>query len=165
MKDLRVLNPGRLLPAGLVFLSVLVLVLSVPGCGGGGAKFLTLKLSPNNPNTCGEADPHTLEVRIYQLKDVRKFQGATLEELWGDTPEVLADEIVGSSVLTRVYPGRTEDFRPVELNASARFIGVVGNFCAREGDCWKATLAVNPASDQRFTLDVRETCLSLTVGG
>lgn len=163
MKDLRdLLGPGRRMPAAL-FLLVSVLALTAAGCGGGGAKYLNLTLSPNNPNTCGETDPHTLEVRIYQLNDVRLFQGATMDELWADNPEVLTDEIVGSAVLTRVYPGKTEDFRPVELDGATRYIGVVGNFCAREGDCWKATLAVNPSSDAKFTLDVRETCLSLTV--
>jgi len=155
-------------PASFLFLTVLMVAaaaagaLLVSGCGGG-AKSLNLDLDPRNPNTCGGDEAHTLWVRVFQLRDSNNFQAASLEDLWQDRPAALAQDLIGTGFLTSIDPGNRETVSTqTSIAKDARYIGVVGNFCALEGSCWKTTVPINPDDDVVYRIEARETCLTLT---
>jgi type VI secretion system VasD/TssJ family lipoprotein len=152
------------LPARAALLSLLLLMAAgLYACGGGGAKSLTLDLDPRNPNTCGGDEAHTLWVRVFQLRANNNFQAASLEDLWQDSPEALAQDLIGTGFLTSIDPGNRETVSTQDkLSKETRYIGVVGNFCALEGSCWKTAVPVNVEDEVVYRIEARETCLTLT---
>lgn len=141
----------------------LLTLLALGGCGGPGR--LQLDLVPQNPNTCGGTEAHSVEIRIYQLTDAVDFRRGTWPELWGTEPEFLGQSLVGPSVITTVYPGRPSLAPEITVAETTRYVGVVGNFCQIDGDCWKQVIDVSPGSDAQLRLTVGETCLSLRKAG
>ena len=135
--------------------------LGVLGCGGG-AKQLQLQLDPINPNTCGGSEPHALWIQIYELRSDRDFQNASFDQLWEGAVETLGEDLLEDVILESVAPGRSELLNKGSFNKETTYLGIVGNFCKREGGCWKAAVPINPNDDAVYRLEITETCLALT---
>jgi type VI secretion system VasD/TssJ family lipoprotein len=138
-------------------------VLATTGCGG--TARLQMSLLPQNPNTCGGTEPHSVQIRIYQLNDAVDFRRGTWQEIWDVEPEFLGQSLVAPTVLTTVYPNYPAEAPEITVAETTRYVGVVGNFCQIEGDCWKQVIAVSTGSSARLRLTVGENCLSLREAG
>jgi type VI secretion system VasD/TssJ family lipoprotein len=83
-----------------------------------------------NLNEGGESTP--VNVRIYALREQRRFLEVPFEDLWLKAKEVLEEDWLASPRIVTVLPGSPED-DPQEvdledLNSSARYIGVMALF-------------------------------------
>ena len=64
---------------------------------------------------------------------------------------------------TSIDPGNRETVTTqASISKDTRYLGVVGNFCAIEGSCWKTAVPINPDDDVVYRIEARETCLTLT---
>lgn len=111
-------------------ISVLCLLLLVlAGC----ATTTTVRVQgvpPLNLNETGESTP--VDVRIYWLKDDRKFMSVPFDQLWTSEKDALGNDLVGDATLITVFPASAGD-KPKEIQlgntpADARYVGLMGLF-------------------------------------
>jgi type VI secretion system VasD/TssJ family lipoprotein len=72
-----------------------------------------------------------VDIRIFQLKDDARFNQATVDQIWTNPKEVLADDVIAMKQVT-VFPGAAEDkaasFELGDLPDTVRFLGVLALF-------------------------------------
>ena len=100
-----------------------------------------------NPNAVNVASPVVL--RIYELKQLNAFLGATLFELLDSDTTVLGQDLVAKREI-EIKPGEKLKFErqtPIET----RYIGVIAGFRTLEVAKWRTSMEVTP---ERSTLVV-----------
>ena len=93
-----------------------------------------------NPGENGESLATT--VRLYQLKDAGKLEGATLEQILDNDRAVLADDLVSVSELT-LYPGETAT-PSLGRREGGAYLAVVAFFRHPSGSAWRVVSKVPP---------------------
>lgn len=136
-----------------------LLALALPAllasCLGGGPTALYVRgVKPLNENERRESTP--VDIRIFQLRDDAKFNQATVDQVWTNAKEVLADDVIAMKQVT-VFPGSAEDketkFELGDLPETVRFIGVLALF-PKEDDKGPRKVAIakkDAGSVLRFT--------------
>ena len=151
---------------------VILLVMTLSGCAGGGGKvpevkmpeikipesepppqptrlILDISASPGlNPNPIG--NPAPLVVRIYELAETGRFTGSGFHSLYEDDRSVLGDDMVGRDEL-RMRPGGRETMEKT-LGSDTSAIGVVAAYRNLDGVRWRSTAPIVPETDNRLTL-------------
>lgn len=82
-------------------------------------------------NACGgDEQSHPVAVRFYALKDTKKFQGSTFEDIWSDAGQTLGGDLVGDPEKVFIEPGGREVVSLLRADGVTA-IGVLANFCDR----------------------------------
>jgi type VI secretion system protein VasD len=128
-----------------------ILVLS--GCGVD-AVFVR-GIRPLNMNDKGESTP--VNIRVYQLKDNRKFLDSVFEDLWLKDKEVLGEDLLGEATVATVLPGSRDDGpQKVEIGEIASgtlYIGVMSLFARQStGQDRRRTVRVEDSDHVVFEL-------------
>ena len=97
-----------------------------------------------NPGENGESLATT--VRLYQLKDAGKLEGATLEQILDNDRAVLADDLVSVSELT-LYPGETAT-PSLGRREGGAYLAVVAFFRHPSGSAWRVASKLAPPDAQ-----------------
>ncbi|MHC4780006.1 MAG: type VI secretion system lipoprotein TssJ [Planctomycetota bacterium] len=113
--------------------SAILAILILAGCG---TDVIYVKgVRPMNRNELGESTP--VNVRIYLLKDDKKFRDSEFEDLWTGDKELLAEDLNGPPVVTTVLPGdEDDDPKKVDIGhvgSETRYVG----FMALYPKSWK----------------------------
>jgi len=122
----------------LIFI-VISMVLVFSGCTGTQKSRVfvgQITVSPDaNPDHQGRASP--VEVKIYQLKDIKSFQEADFFSLNDDGPKVLGSDLI--SVEGReLRPGVTYDYS-AKVHPDTIYLGVLAAFRNIEKAQWRVT--------------------------
>ena len=128
-----------------ILLMVLAMTL-LAGCGST-TSLRVHGISPLNKNEAGESTP--VDVRIYMLRDDRKFTSAPFDQLWTSEKDALGNDMVGDHTLITVFPAEASD-KPKDVSlgtvpADVKFIGVMALYPKQE-DKGERRVAV-PAGD------------------
>lgn len=94
-----------------------------------------------NPTEDGE--PRPVQMRIYQLKEDVRLQGATFEDVWKKDTTVLADDIVKRDDVF-VYPSSRTDVK-FERDPNAQHVVGAGLFRNPKGRSWYVSFDLPPA--------------------
>jgi type VI secretion system protein VasD len=86
-----------------------------------------------NPDEDGRALPTRL--RLYQLTDLTRLQGASFDDVWTHPKETLAQSALNSEELI-IYPGQVVVHR-FKRSAEADYVVAVAVFREPEGDGWR----------------------------
>jgi len=136
-----------------------LLALLSGGCSGP-AKIYLKGVKPLNLNERDESTP--VDVRVYFLKDNRKFQQAPFEDLWVRDREVLGEDLVTEPRVFTVFPGEEND-PPQEvplgvLDDDVRFIGILALFGGegKEGEERHVVYPVDVVNRSTFELTGRQ---------
>jgi type VI secretion system VasD/TssJ family lipoprotein len=120
----------------LRYLLVLVIALSLAGCGGASVRIRGV--APLNLNADGESTP--VDVRFYPLSSQTRFQGAAFAALWTDAAATLGSELLAPPVVVTVLPGAAGD-PPLRVEVpAAAWLGV--QVLVRKSDGSPRTLIV-----------------------
>ena len=125
------------------------------GCGGP-TKLYLKGLEPLNVNERKESTP--VDVRVYLLRDSRKFIQATLEDLWLNDKDALGDDKVGEPRVYTVFHGDKEappqEVYLGELGGDVRFVGIMALYGlqAGGGNEWRMVVPAEQASGAVFEL-------------
>ncbi|MHC4597835.1 MAG: type VI secretion system lipoprotein TssJ [Planctomycetota bacterium] len=112
---------------------ILLAAILFAGCG---TDMIYVKgVRPMNCNELGESTP--VNIRVYRLKDDKKFRDSEFEDLWTKDRELLAEDMTGPPVVTTILPGEEED-DPVtvevgKIGSETRYVG----FMALYPRSWK----------------------------
>jgi type VI secretion system protein VasD len=110
--------------------------------------------STANLNLNEESQPLPVVVRVYQLAESQRFEGATFEELWKDDMAVLGDSLVLKEelVMDPAYQKRLV----MPRHDQARYIAAVAIFRDPDSGNWKAIDPLpNNYLSRRMSADVR----------
>ena|GEM_PF-4732567 len=142
---------------------ILVGSLMGSGCfGGGGPKEKKISLTlvgAENLNNCGEELANPLVIRVYKLSAESKINSLGLVQLWGNEKDVLKGELLSQEEIV-LNPGQTREV-DVLADLDTSFLGIAGNFCETQGDCWRWVSAVD-AMKGKVKITFKETCLEVT---
>lgn len=94
-----------------------------------------------NANSTGEGTP--LRFRVMQLKDDSMLMAASYDELDDDLEETLGTNYLEHDDFT-LLPSQFKSFVLEELDADARYIGVVAYYAMPDEAQWKKVLRVEP---------------------
>ena len=97
-----------------------------------------------NPGEGGESLATT--VRVYQLKDASKLEGASLEQILDNDRAVLGEDLVSVSELT-LYPGETAT-PSMSRREGALVLAVVAFFRHASGSGWRVARKLAPTDPQ-----------------
>ncbi|GLQ48606.1 type VI secretion system lipoprotein TssJ [Dyella flava] len=87
-----------------------------------------------NPDELGRA--YSVTVRIYQLKDPKRFQNATYDELLTNDRTILAQDLQDNRAVV-IYPGASASLSQA-LKAETQYIGIVAFYReANPGGGWR----------------------------
>lgn len=130
------------------------------GCGSSPALLRgAIKVDPaTNPDLRGRPSP--IVVRVYELTSLAAFNSADFFSLVEKEHEVLGSELVGREEY-HLKPAETRPYRR-QLQASTKFIGVVGAFRDLEHSRWRHAAPV-PAK-RRPTVTIAVEARTITVG-
>lgn len=112
-----------------------------PPCTTPEAMTVALRASSQlNPADGGES--LATVVRVYQLKDTRKFSEAAIEELLDRDKDILGEDLVATRELT-LAPGEVVE-PALERQPHAAYIGVVAFYRQPSGNGWRASRKLPP---------------------
>jgi len=105
-----------------------------------------------NPDPLGRA--YSVAVRVYQLKDPKRFQNATYDELLTNDKTVLAQDLQDNRGVV-IYPGGSASLSQA-LKADTRYIGVVAFYRdAKSDNSWRLVVSRKDLSaDTPLTLEL-----------
>jgi len=84
--------------------------------------------------------PHSVAVRVYQLKDAQLFVAASYADLLNNDKVVLAQDLQ-SSMAVIVHPGSTASLSQA-MSADTEFVGIVAFFRDAKGErSWRRVVA------------------------
>jgi len=114
------------------------------GCGS--VKSIYIKgVDPMNLNFQGESTP--VDVRIYQLRDDKRFNMAQFEDLWTKDEKVLGDDKLSDPTVTTLYPGNKNDSpRKIDLGnlkTETRYLGILALYLGKGKDDHKRHMAIS----------------------
>ncbi|WP_353146758.1 type VI secretion system lipoprotein TssJ [Pollutimonas bauzanensis] len=125
-------------PYGRTFLTA-CFCLALAGCAATASRLavpyvVELQAMPDvNPGVNGEASP--IQLTVYELKSVSKFQSTGYFALQGDANAALGDELLATSRVI-LKPGQTEIIsRPGDVNAKA--LAVVAGYRELDASQWR----------------------------
>jgi len=148
---------------GLGWLAVLVLVLPLAGCGGGGPEVLRVEgvveaAADVNPDGAGQAAP--VVVRLYQLRNVGQFEGADFFSIYDDEAATLGQDLIAREEL-RLRPGERTEFNS-ELPPDAKFLGVIAAFRDLDTAHWRAVAPLPESGLVDVRVDLKNTEITLS---
>jgi type VI secretion system VasD/TssJ family lipoprotein len=89
-------------------------------------------------NACsGDNDGYAVVVRAYYLSDKTAFESADQRDLWTGKSGVLSESLVSLAFEKSVVPAAAPLIWEGPRPEGARWLGLVANFCKREGDGWR----------------------------
>jgi type VI secretion system protein VasD len=101
-------------------------------------KTLDIALSARSSvNSGADNRPHSVAVRIYQLKDRKAFDAASYEDLLQDDRTVLAADLQDMASVIVAPDGAVNVTQP--MRADTQYIGVVAFFREANGATWRRT--------------------------
>lgn len=112
-------------------------------------------------NPTAARQPRPLVVRIYELKSTAAFATADFMSLYQGDQAAIGAEMVSREEMT-LQPGQTIPYKKT-LSPDTRFIGVVAAYRDLEHATWRTVVAVQPAQEQKLTIQAGELVLSATV--
>ena len=77
-------------------------------------------------NLDARRQPHSVVVRLYQLRDASNFNRARFRALWADEKKVLGGDLIGRREIT-VLPG-LDDREVFDKDAEARHLGIAAGY-------------------------------------
>jgi type VI secretion system VasD/TssJ family lipoprotein len=106
-------------------------IMLIAGCGSDTVRLRGVR--PMNLNEAGESTP--VNVRIYPLKDDKRFTESEFEDLWVRDKDVLQDDWVSVPTVTTVLPGDEKD-PPQEIDlgnlpSEVKYVGVMALYGKR----------------------------------
>jgi type VI secretion system protein VasD len=105
-----------------------------------------------NPDPLGRA--YSVAVRVYQLKDPKRFQNATYDELLTNDKTVLAQDLQDNRGVV-IYPGGSASLSQA-LKADSQYIGIVAFYREAKSDgSWRLVVPKKELSaDTPLTLEL-----------
>jgi len=150
--------------SGLILVLCLLFTAGLTGCCSIGIgkcikqDRITIK-SANDLNACGKQKESALNIRIYYLEKVDKWESIEdITEFWENDEGVLDQDVLARKNFW-IQPGETGVEETLVRPKDAPYIGVVGNYCNPEGICHRF-LKLSKGSE-KLTLDLQSTELTL----
>jgi len=99
----------------------------------------------------------SVEVRVYQLKDDRRFLDASFENLWMTDKTVLGEDLNSDPVSETVYPGKADDPTPVVkagmIKRTTLYLGVIALY-VENGQEQKRRRVVRVSERAQYLVDL-----------
>lgn len=109
-------------------------------------------VDPLNVNAAGESTP--VDVRIYPLRTLDRFQSIPFESLWTDGERLLASDLTGAPTVVTVTPAAAGDPpQRVVITVEAPWYGVLA--LVRKGDGSPRTAVIAAKDLGAVTVEVR----------
>ncbi|WP_084004477.1 type VI secretion system lipoprotein TssJ [Terasakiispira papahanaumokuakeensis] len=96
-----------------------------------------------NPDPMGQ--PLSVVLRIYQLRELQGFAQASMDQLWSDDEQVLADGMVSRREVTVLPDESVED--SAKLSPQAQYVGVAAFFRNPAGGSWRVAFDADAIRD------------------
>jgi type VI secretion system protein VasD len=112
-----------------------------------------------NPNSANAPSPTVL--RIYELKQLNAFSGATLFELLDNDTTVLGQDLVAKREI-EIKPGERLSYdraTPIETH----MIGVIAGFRTLESATWRASVEIRPEHSGLVTIKLTAQTVMITL--
>ena len=133
---------------------LLVLLLVLSGCGGGGGSYIRLNLMRD------VSHDKPVYVGVYFLSQEGAIDAASIPDLI-DSPDQFTDGVVAKQVIP-VYPGEVKPLPMDNYDTRIRWVAVVADF-GSAAECARDKHAVPPGSKIELTVQIEANCIELTV--
>lgn len=144
------------IPGGLFrSVSVVLALVLLAACGGDDSTTIAGTIVAGKEINPGyQNEPRPVVVRVIELKQASKFNGASFFDLFDKAQQTLGGDFIKQTEY-EVVPGGTITIPETTLDDNTKLLGIIAAFRAIDTSKWRTTLSPSLTDDNTIEIDVK----------